>query len=407
MARRANQRSAAGGVIGPGGTIGFLGGGQLGRMTALAARAMGYRIHVMDPDPNCSTAPVADRVVAAKFNDAEAARDIARNCDVVTLEIEQIAGDVLRAASAYAPTRPGATAIEIIQDRAAQKQWLSANGFPLGAWEIASDEATLRAALTRLPDSFVKSCRGGYDGRSQVRVDSGVRTETVWSSLGGRPAVVEKALDLAGEVSVMVARRPGGGTAVFPVSLNHHQNQVLAWSVTPAPLDATLVKRATDLGRSIAESLRIEGVLAIEMFLTTGGELLVNELAPRPHNSFHTTERSCVTSQFEQLVRAVCDLPLGDTAILRPAAIVNLFGDLWENGNSPEFARVLETRGARVHLYGKAGARKGRKMGHISAIGGSSLEALEAARGAARDLGVATDPPPASLTPFFKRAAER
>jgi 5-(carboxyamino)imidazole ribonucleotide synthase len=231
-------------------------------------------------------------------------------------------------------------------------------------------------------------------------VNDEAQAPDAWRALGERPAVAERGLELAGELSVMVARRPAGDTSVFPVALNHHERQVLAWSVIPAPLDSRLVTRATDIARGIADTIGLEGLLAVEMFLTTGGELLVNELAPRPHNSFHATERCCATSQFEQLTRAVCDLPLGDVRVVRPAAIVNLFGDLWTNGKAPDFTAGLANPMVRLHLYGKAGARPGRKMGHLSAIGGSALDALEAVREAASRVGGSTEPFPASLGPY-------
>ena len=381
----------------------MLGGGQLGRMTALAARSMGYRIHVLDPDGSCSAAPVADRVVAAKFDDVDAARELARHCDVVTLEIEQIATSVIDAAAAYAPTRPGSTLIGIIQDRAAQKSWLAKNGFPLGDWREVSSPNDVADALKAFKDVFVKARRGGYDGRSQVRSKDIPDAAELWSAVGARPAVAEKALPLAGELSVMVARRPSGETVVFPPALNHHERQILAWSVVPAPLSKKILDRAVEIGRGIAGAIGLEGLLAVEMFLTTTGDVLVNELAPRPHNSFHATERGCVTSQFEQLTRAVCDLPLGDTSIVRPAAIVNLFGEIWNNGTSPDFGAALDDSSVRLHLYGKAGARRGRKMGHLSAIGGSALDALQAAREAGRRVGASTEALPDSLREFLKK----
>jgi 5-(carboxyamino)imidazole ribonucleotide synthase len=387
-------------AVAPGGTIGILGGGQLGRMTALAARSMGYRIHVLDPDADCAAAPVADRVVAARFDDVDAACELARHCDVVTLEIEQIATTVIDAATAYAPARPGARMVGMVQDRGSQKAWLTTNGFPIGPYRGVTSAGDIAAAVREFGESFVKSCRGGYDGRSQMRVADAAKAEDAWRALAERPAVAEQALALAGEISVMVARRPGGETVVFPVALNHHERQILSWSVIPAPIDRKLLARATEIGRGIAASAGLEGVLAIELFLTTSGELLVNELAPRPHNSFHATERACVTSQFEQLTRAVCDLPLGDVGILRPAAIVNLFGDLWRNGSAPEFSAALTDQSVRLHLYGKRGPRPGRKMGHLSAIGGSALDALDAARRAADRVGAATEPPPVTLRAF-------
>lgn len=387
-------------MIEPGATIGILGGGQLGRMTALAARSMGYGIHVLDPDPDCAAAPVSDRCVTARFDDAEAAREMARHCDVVTLEIEQIATSLIDAAGAYAPTRPGSRVIGIIQDRARQKQWLENNGFPVGAYRPVNSEADVAAAIENFGDAYVKSCRGGYDGRSQRRASRAADAATVWRALGERPAVAERALQLAGELSVMVARAPSGTMKVFPAALNHHERQVLAWSVMPAPLNAAIVARATQIGCGIAEKIGVEGLIAAELFLTTTGDLVVNELAPRPHNSFHASERACVTSQFEQLVRAVCDLPLGDVSIVRPAAIVNLFGDLWHDGRSPDFAAALGDSSVRLHVYGKRGARPGRKMGHLSAVGGSALDALAAARAAGKLVGAVTESLPETLRAF-------
>lgn len=377
--------------IHPGATIGILGGGQLGRMTAMAARTMGFNVHVLDPDPNCSAAPVADRVVSAAFNDADAAEDLARHCDVVTLEIEQIGIASLTAAERHAPVRPGPGVLGVIQDRAAQKAWLGAHGFPMGDYAEVRSETDLASAVARMGAVFLKSCRGGYDGRSQLQVrDAGACAEA-WRQLGpGGMCVAERGLELEAEISVMVARRPSGETAVYAPAHNHHSRQVLSWSVMPASLPPALTARATDIARGIADAFALEGILAVEMFVVNGGELLVNELAPRPHNSFHETEVACATSQFEQLVRAVCDLPLGDPAVLRPGAIVNLFGDLWREGQAPAFERALAEPGVRLHLYGKRGARPGRKMGHLSATGDTPDAALARAQRAARILGVST-----------------
>ncbi len=384
--------------IAPPATIGILGGGQLGRMTALAARSMGYRVHVLDPDANCSASPVADRVVTARFDDVEAARDFARGCDVITLEIEQIATEVLDAAAAYAPTRPNAAVIGVVQDRVAQKNWLRAAGFPVGPFNIVNSAGDIRDAVKQFGTTFAKSARGGFDGRGQALVKESAEADAAWKTVGAKTAVAEKALDLAAEISVMVARRPSGATEVFPVALNHHERHALAWSTMPAPLSADITNRARALGRDIAVTLDVVGLLGIEMFLLTTGEILVNELAPRPHNSFHASERACATSQFEQLVRAVCDLPLGSTEILRPAAIVNLFGDIWHAAEPPRFEQALETAGTRLHLYGKGEPRPARKMGHLSAVGESAMSALASARSAAERVGARTEDPPASLS---------
>lgn len=372
--------------IPPGSTIGILGGGQLGRMTAMAARTLGYNVHVLDPDAKCAAGPVADRVVAAKFDDADAAADLARNCDVITLEIEQIGVEALNAALRHAPVRPGPAVLAVIQDRAAQKRWLSQNGFPLGTYHEITNGDELATAARTLGPLFVKASRGGYDGRSQARVATEADAPDAWQSLGGRHSVAEQALDLEAELSVMVARSPGGEVRVYPPALNHHERQILSWSVIPAALPESITRRAEEIARGIAMAFELEGILAVELFLLRDGSLLVNELAPRPHNSFHETEVACATSQFEQLVRAACNLPLGDPRVLRPGAIYNLFGELW-SGGAPAWERALRMDGVRLHLYGKSGARPGRKMGHLSATGDTAEDALRRVREAAAALG--------------------
>jgi 5-(carboxyamino)imidazole ribonucleotide synthase len=371
-------------IILPGATIGILGGGQLGRMTAMAARALGYRVQVMDPDPSCPARFVVDACFEGNWDDARAAADLARGSDVITLEIEQISLASLEAAAKYAPVRPAAPALRIIQDRILQKNWLRDHDFPLGEYRAIESEADLEQAARELgPKLFVKSARGGYDGRSQVKlgfVDATTPAEA-WQLLGKQPCVAEKAIDLDKEISVMVARAPSGETKSFASALNHHENQILAWSVLPSSIDPALEAQAQHIARRIAEAIGLEGLLAVEMFVTKNGELLVNELAPRPHNSYHASERACVTSQFEQVVRAVCNLPLGDVSIVQPAAIANLLGDLWLDGNGqprgPRFDKALAISGVRLHLYEKHSARPGRKMGHLSAVGTTPDEAVK------------------------------
>lgn len=371
------------GSILPEATIGIFGGGQLGRMTAMAARTLGYRVHVLDPGADCAARGVADRVVAARFDDADAASDLARHCEVVTLEIEQVARDSLAAAAVHAPVRPGVGVIEVIRERSRQKAWLRSNGFPMGDYREVASVADLEQAAGELGTPlFVKADHGGFDGRGQVRMERLDDTAATWRALGERRSVAERGLELELELSVLVARTPSGGTAVYPPALNHHAQQVLAWSVLPAPIEPAIAAAATGLASEIAQSIGLEGILAVEMFLTTSGKLLVNELAPRPHNSYHTTEVACITSQFEQLVRAVCDLPLGDTTVTRPSAIVNLFGDLWLDGRAPRFDQALAASQTRVHLYGKGAPRAGRKMGHLSATGSDVHDALARAQGA-------------------------
>ncbi|HUB19637.1 MAG TPA: 5-(carboxyamino)imidazole ribonucleotide synthase [Acidobacteriaceae bacterium] len=377
----------------PGATIGILGGGQLGRMVAMAGRSLGYRIQVMDPDPSCPARFVVDACFEGAWDDARAAADLARGCDVVTLEIEQVSIASLEAAGRHAPVRPSAELLHVIQNRIRQKQWLRERGFPLGPWHPVRSEQDLTDAVATLGGRcFVKSAQGGYDGRSQVKIGFGdeTRAADAWRLLGQQPCVAEQALELDREISVMVARSPRGETKSFPSATNHHERQILVWSVIPSLLSSAIEARAQKLACEIADSFTLEGLLAVEMFLTKDGELLVNELAPRPHNSYHASERACVTSQFEQHVRAVCDLPLGDVSVVQPAAIANLLGDLWLDhppgspasearggGHTPHFDRALAVPGVRVHLYEKHQPRKGRKMGHLSAVGKTPEEAVE------------------------------
>jgi 5-(carboxyamino)imidazole ribonucleotide synthase len=271
--------------------------------------------------------------------------------------------------------------LHVVQDRQRQKEWLGANGFPIGPYaliqsegDLAHAQATLGAAL------FVKACEGGYDGRSQLRLAAGDDARIAFEMLGGRRSVAEQGLDLELELSVLVARRPSGETVVYPPAQNHHEQQILAWSVLPAELPERVVDEARGIAQRIAVTFPLEGILAIELFLLRDGRLLVNELAPRPHNSYHASELACPTSQFEQLVRCACDLPLGAVTPTRPSAIVNLFGDHWLDGRTPAFDRALEVEGTRLFLYGKSGPRAGRKMGHLGATGGTVTEALERAQ---------------------------
>lgn len=366
------------GAILPGATIGIFGGGQLGRMTAMAARSFGYRIEVIDPDRNCPAAYVADHCIAASFSDVEAAIALGKHSDVVTLEIEKIGLDALNAAAKFAPVRPGASVLAIIQDRAKQKDWLARLGFPVGPYRNASSGAELKKAVEEIgPRVFAKAAFGGYDGRGQFEIESPAQSQEAWDALRAPLVVAEQTLELDYEISMMVARRPSGETAVFPPAMNFHEQRILAWSVTPAPIPESVARQATEIANEIAVQMQVEGLIAVEMFVTKDDKLLVNELAPRPHNSFHATERACATSQFEQLVRAVCDLPLGSVELVRPAAIANLLGDLWNDGRKPDFAAALAVAGTRLHLYEKHSARPGRKMGHLSAIGATVDEALE------------------------------
>ena len=366
----------------PGATIGFLGGGQLARMSALAARSMGYGVHVLDPDADCPAAAIASHVVTAMYDDVDAATAFARTCDVITLDIEQVATNSIAAASLHAPVHPGAAPIHIIQDRGRQKEWLRQHGFPAAPFRIARTPLEVSRAYEALGRSIAKTTSGGYDGRGQARIRSVNDLPAAGALTESATVVVEQWIELAGELSVMVARSSTGDVRTFPVSWNHHDNGVLTWAMTPAPISDSTAEAAIALAEAIADALDIVGLLAVELFVTSDDALMVNELAPRPHNTFHATERACITSQFEQQVRAVCGLPLGSTALLSAGAIVNLLGDLWRSDTQcPDWERALDVHGVRLHLYGKKLARPGRKMGHLSAVGPTP----EAARDAVLD----------------------
>ena len=370
----------------PGATIGIFGGGQLGRMMGIAARSMGYKVHVLDPDPACPAGYIADMVIEAGWNDRWAAANLARECAAVTLEIEQVSVVSLDEASRWAPMRPGAAMLAVIQDRIEQKQWLTKHGFPTGPYRAVRSLDELEVAVRELDGPvFLKSATGGYDGRGQAKLGFGgalvddAALRQGWEDVGSAACVAERALTLEREISVMVARSPSGDVKVYPPAENFHENQILAWSVIPASVPASLIEKATAIAREIADTFALEGLLAVEMFVMGDGELLVNELAPRPHNSYHGSERACVTSQFEQAIRAACDLPLGDVSLVQPTAIANLLGDVWLNADGsarePKFDAALEVPGVRVTLYEKLTPRKGRKMGHLSAVGATADEA--------------------------------
>jgi 5-(carboxyamino)imidazole ribonucleotide synthase len=293
----------------------------------------------------------------------------------------------MEAAAAFAPVRPGPAMLAIIQDRIEQKDWLHRNQFPIGRYRAVRSIEALREAIDALGGRcFCKSATGGYDGRGQGKVgfnpsasfDSEI--QGAWEALGESAGVVEQAVDLDKEISVLVARSPSGEVKVYSAAWNHHENQILAWSVIPAPVSTHLESQAREIAEAIADTFELEGILAIEFFVTKDGKLLVNELAPRPHNSFHASERACVTGQFEQHVRAICDLPLGDVDVVQPAAIANLLGEVWLNSDGtprePRFDAALSVPGVRLHLYEKLRPRKGRKMGHLSAVASTTEEAV-------------------------------
>lgn len=351
-----------------GATVGILGGGQLGRMLAFEGRRMGYRVQVLDPAGDGPAASVADGCVVGALDDVAAAVALARRADVVTLETEHVPAALLEEVARVAPLRPSAPVLATIQDRLTQKQFLARLGLPQARFAPAGSLAQLEAGLAQvgLP-AILKTRRDGYDGKGQVRIERRGDAAAALAAIAGAPAVVETHVAFLREVSVVLARGLDGKTAFYPLAENTHRRHILHTSVMPAPQPAKVRRRAFAIAGAIAAALDHVGVMAVEMFLLADGALLVNEIAPRVHNSGHATYGAALTSQFEQHLRAILGLPLGDPALLRPAVIVNLLGDLWRQG-PPPFARLVDAPNARLHLYGKTHAYPGRKMGHILVV---------------------------------------
>ena len=364
----------------PGAAVGVLGSGQLGRMFAIAARQMGYRVHTFSPESDTPTGQVADVEVTAKYEDLDAVREFARGVKVVTFEFENVPAATAAAAAETAPVRPRGEVLHTTQHRRREKEFLRDRGFPVTPFRSARtlDELTDATHAIGFP-LVLKSAEFGYDGKGQTRYDSEEqfrRTRWKWGPL--TEYVAEAFVDFEREVSVVAARGADGAFAHWGVIDNTHRNHILDLSVSPADVPPGVAREAVDIARGILEQLGVVGVLCVEFFLTKAGKLLVNELAPRPHNSGHLTIDASETSQFEQQLRAVCGLPLGSTRMLRPAAMANLLGDLWEKGE-PDWAAACALPGVKLHLYGKAEARPGRKMGHLTALGETPQEAAATA----------------------------
>ncbi|HET7506633.1 MAG TPA: 5-(carboxyamino)imidazole ribonucleotide synthase [Kofleriaceae bacterium] len=375
MTARATTLGALG-ALGPGATIGVLGGGQLGRMMAVVARQMGYRIIVLDPSPRCPTAQVSDGVVVGALDDLDAARHLAGQVDVITLDTEHVPAELLAELETLVPVRPGAKVLRTIQDRLVQKQFLDRIGLPQAAWAPADD---VHAALAKVGRPAIgKVRRAGYDGKGQVRIDRDDDPEAAVRKLRGEPAVVEEVVPFVREISVILARGLDGQIRIYPVAENEHRRHILHTTRAPAPMPDDRRKRAEAIAVSVAEALDHVGVMAVEMFELADGRLLVNEIAPRTHNSGHYTYGACATSQFEQHLRAVCGVPLGDPRALTGAVMVNLIGDLWSHG-PPSWQAVLARPEARLHLYGKDAPAPGRKMGHVVLLDDDGERALATA----------------------------
>ncbi len=378
---------SAGQAILPGKTIGVLGGGQLGRMMALAARRMGYRLVVLDPDPRCPTGQVADEVVVGALDDTDAALELARISQVVTLDTEHVPADVLDRIAEVTPVRPSPSVLRTIQDRRTQKQFLDAQGLPQTRWAPVGSAAELDAAIAGLGlPAILKVRRAGYDGKGQVRIDAAGEAASAWQKVRGEPCVLERVVEFAREVSVILARSVAGEVRTYALAGNVHRRHILHTTRAPAPMPEARRGRTEAIARTIAGALDHVGVMAVEMFELPDGSLLVNEIAPRTHNSGHYTYGAACTSQFEQHVRAVCGLPLGDPRLLSGAVMVNLIGDLWAHG-PPAWQHVLERPEARLHLYGKLAPAPGRKMGHVLLLDDDTDRALAAAEALLETLG--------------------
>jgi 5-(carboxyamino)imidazole ribonucleotide synthase len=364
----------------PNSTIGVFGSGQLGRMFAIEARKMGYRVHTFSPDSDTPTGQVADIETAAGYDDLDAVREFARSVDVITFEFENVPSATVRAAAQFTTVHPKREILHTTQNRLREKIFLSANGFPVAAFRrIKLIDDLFRAANEMGFPSVLKTAGFGYDGKGQFKLKEPHDIESAYSFLSGQDAVLEAFVDFEKELSVVCARGQDGRFAHYGVIENEHANHILDVSFAPALVSESVLKQALEIAENIAETMDYVGTLCIEFFLTKDEKLLVNELAPRPHNSGHLTFDACVTSQFEQQVRAVCGLPLGSTEFYRPAAMANLLGDLWQSG-APNWAAVLADPAVKLHLYGKAEAKPGRKMGHLTATADSGENAADLVR---------------------------
>jgi 5-(carboxyamino)imidazole ribonucleotide synthase len=369
----------------PGATIGLMGSGQLGRMFAIAARRMGYRVNVFSPEKDTPAGQFADREVTGAYEDESAVREFAKSLDLLTFEFENIPRQTVDWCAAECEVRPASSVLHTAQNRLREKDFLSGAGMPVADYRAVRSAEELTVALNEIKiPAILKSAAFGYDGKGQRLIEQLFDLDEIWRNRPGDELILERAIDFEKEVSVIVARGPEGAMATFPVCENLHRNHILDVTVVPARVSTDVEKSAADLARAVAEKMDLVGLLAVEMFLDHDGNLLVNELAPRPHNSGHWTIEGCATSQFEQHLRAVCGLPLGSTEILRPSAMANLLGDLWQAGE-PNWAAALEVEGVHLHLYGKHQPRPRRKMGHVTALA-STAEGAMAAVTKARDV---------------------
>ncbi|EDY84347.1 phosphoribosylaminoimidazole carboxylase, ATPase subunit [Verrucomicrobiia bacterium DG1235] len=356
-------------MIAPGSTLGILGGGQLGRMTGQAARSLGYDFVVFEPQDHCPAGHIAGLEINAKYSDRAALELLANSSDVVTYEFENVPVEATHALEKRVTLHPRPEILHICQNREREKNFLRDNDIPCAPFAIVDSLSDLENALATIgTPSVLKTAAFGYDGKGQLKISQeNPDTAAVWEQFGKHRAVLEGWMDFSMEISVLVAANEQGEISTFPVAENIHTNHILDYSIVPARISEDLQRAAEALAKDIARKLGLVGLLGVELFVLRDGTLAVNELAPRPHNSGHYTLDACVTSQFEQFVRAVCGLPLGSTKLLSPVTMVNILGDAWI-GRDPDFAELLKHPEAKLHLYGKAQARPGRKMGHFTVL---------------------------------------
>lgn len=371
----------------PGSTIGILGSGQLGRMLAMEARRMDYCTHVFSPEADSPAGQVADKEIAAAYDDLDAVRRFAEGVDVVTYEFENVPAQAADTCAEVAPVHPGVQALHIAQNRLREKEFFVKNDLPVTPFAAVDSLETLAAGLelTGYP-AVIKTAESGYDGKGQFKITLEDEMETAWEVTGHRKSILEGFVPYDRELSVVAARSIDGQFAHYGVIENRHRRHILDVSIAPAPVKAEIAEQAVAMAHRLLEALDVAGVICVEFFLTGDGRLLVNEFAPRPHNSGHLTIDAAVTSQFEQQLRAVCGLPLGDTGYLCPAAMVNLLGDLWQDGE-PNWAPLAAFPAVKLHLYGKHQPRPGRKMGHLTALASTATEAVNRVVSARRALG--------------------
>jgi 5-(carboxyamino)imidazole ribonucleotide synthase len=378
--------------IPPGAWLGLLGGGQLGRMFCMAAQSLGYKVVVLDPSGDSPAGSVADRHIRADYLDPVALADLAAVARAATTEFENVPATALEYLARTARVTPAASSVAIAQDRISEKTFLAGHGFAVAPFAILRSDDDLRAVDPKLFPGIVKSARFGYDGKGQSSVRNGGELAAAWREMQGRPCVLEQRIALESEVSVIVARNERQDVVTWPVAENVHREGILDVSIVPARVSDDLARHSRDIATRIAGELDYRGVLCVEMFVAADGTLLVNEIAPRPHNSGHYSIDACVTSQFEQQARVLADLPLGDTRQHTPAVMVNLLGDLWFDGaaastpREPSWHEVLRQPQAKLHLYGKAEPRRARKMGHVTCLGATLDEAMDSARAVKRGL---------------------